>query len=79
MLIFVADTEHRIYLWHKADVQTLLRLEGHSNTVNCVHWNPVLTSMLASVSDDWTLRIWAPQGETAVVIGRQSFVMLSTG
>ena len=38
----------------------MAELEGHQKSVNCVHWNPVLPSMLASVSDDGTVRIWGP-------------------
>lgn len=47
-----------VYIWSRKDSSPILKLEGHSRTVNCVTWNPVRHEMLASASDDGTVRIW---------------------
>jgi len=52
--------DHKVHVWHIKRELPVAVLEGHSRTVNCVHWNPVLPSMLVSVSDDTTVRIWRP-------------------
>ena len=58
MLCFLAD--HRVYIWHIKHSDPVMVLSGHTRTVNCVHWNPKVPSMLASGSDDGTVRIWGP-------------------
>lgn len=50
-----------VYIWHVKGEKSIATLEGHTRTVNCVHWNPTLPGMLASASDDGTVRIWAPE------------------
>ncbi|BFZ11631.1 hypothetical protein BsWGS_14670 [Bradybaena similaris] len=52
--------DHKVFVWHKRRETPVAVLEGHRQTVNCVHWNPKEPSMLASVSDDGTARIWGP-------------------
>lgn len=52
--------DHKVYIWHQRKERPIAVLEGHSRTVNCVHWNPQLPSMLVTASDDCTVRIWGP-------------------
>lgn len=54
----VAD--HVVYIWHIRDENPICMLEGHTETVNSAHWNPKYPSMIASASDDNTVRIWGP-------------------
>ena len=53
--------DHKVFIWHKRRESPVAVLEGHRLTVNCVHWNPMEPSMLASASDDGTVRIWGPK------------------
>jgi WD40 repeat protein len=60
---FVASgsEDSNVYIWHIRREEPLATLTGHTLTVNCVSWNPVYPSLLASASDDGTVRIWGPR------------------
>ncbi|KAL9992042.1 putative transcription factor WD40-like family [Helianthus debilis subsp. tardiflorus] len=49
--------DSQIYIWHKRSGELIETLGSHSGAVNCVSWNPVDPHMLASASDDRTIRI----------------------
>lgn len=47
-----------IYIWNRKSGSLIETLTGHSGTVGAVSWNPKVPGMLASGSDDHTVRIW---------------------
>lgn len=62
--VFVASgsEDNKVYVWHIKRELPISILSGHTRTVNCVSWNPAIPSILASASDDGTVRIWGPAG-----------------
>ena len=59
--LFSPLPDHHVYVWHHSRENPVIVLKGHSRAVNCVSWNPVHHDMLASASDDGTVRIWGTE------------------
>ncbi|TPP39730.1 WD repeat-containing protein 26 [Fasciola gigantica] len=66
---FVAagDDNGRVHVWHTKNGNqpiysiTMSSSSGSSDAVTCVHWNPVLPTMMTSVNSAGDLCIWGPQ------------------
>ncbi|KAI8027164.1 hypothetical protein LOK49_LG02G03630 [Camellia lanceoleosa] len=50
--------DSQVYIWHIECPEPIKILRGHLMVVNCVSWNQRHPEMLASASDDKTIRIW---------------------
>ncbi|CAF4732960.1 unnamed protein product, partial [Rotaria magnacalcarata] len=51
--------DSNVYLWHRKQERPIMIFSGHTRTVNCVSWHPILPLLFASASDDATVRIWS--------------------
>ncbi|KAK4313096.1 hypothetical protein Pmani_015522 [Petrolisthes manimaculis] len=69
---FVASgsEDNKVYIWHHRRELPVATLSGHTGIVNCVTWNPRHPAMVASVSDDATVRIWGPAPQYRGSAGR---------
>ena len=47
-----------VYIWRRDKCTRMSRLAGHTATVNTVAWHPTDPYLLASASDDTTIRLW---------------------
>ncbi|XP_025017419.1 LOW QUALITY PROTEIN: WD repeat-containing protein 26-like [Tetranychus urticae] len=80
--VYVASgsEDHKVYIWHIKRERPINVLTGHARTVNCVSWNSKYPQLLASASDDSTIRIWGPakSGSQTSCSPDQSSLVLSS-
>jgi len=60
-LIVSASEDTQVYIWDRHTEALLEVLPSHSGSVNAVSWCPS-RGLLASASDDCTVRLWSAQG-----------------
>lgn len=55
--------DNHVYVWHCRREMPVVVLQGHTRPVNCVAWNPVTQDIIASASDDGSIRLWGTEEE----------------
>ncbi|KAF9112035.1 hypothetical protein BGX27_004054 [Mortierella sp. AM989] len=59
--VISGSEDSKVYIWHRENGNLIQTLDGHSKAVTVVAWSPTNPTMLASASDDRTIRIWGTQ------------------
>ena len=63
LLMCLFPSDNQVYVWHCRREMPVVVLQGHTRPVNCVAWNPVTLDMIASASDDGSVRLWGTEEE----------------
>ena len=50
--VMCGSEDSHLYLWNKEKGDLIEKIEGHSQVINSVHWNPTDPFIFASASDD---------------------------
>jgi WD40 repeat protein len=50
--VLCGSEDASIYIWNKEKGDLIARLDGHTQVINAVHWNPQDPFIFASASDD---------------------------
>lgn len=58
----VFNADGNVYVWQCNTGRLLEVLRGHEESVGSVSWNPRNQQMIASRSDDKTIRVWEVNG-----------------
>eukprot|EP01083_Nonionella_stella_P100913 285290_1 len=58
--IICGSEDGNVCIWNRC-TQKIIKLAGHTKSVNCVVWNPKDSFILVSGADDAQIRVWGPK------------------
>lgn len=63
MFVACGSEDGVIYVWYRYNSKSFTQLKGHKLSVNFLQFHPTNPSLLISASDDYTIKLWAPEAE----------------